>query len=143
MSIYGQFLYPEINEYMKFSDLTMSKNFSETLPKKTEKSKKNIMSVTWSRIAMRPAPSKRADVSEVIEARGHPGRRSHESRASGCEQCLPSTCSPFDFLSLLQLTLYLFDSDLPPLQRSNQLNFIIIFSLNPLLLLFTLPLSFR
>lgn len=29
----------------------------------------------------------RADVSEVIEATGHPGRKSHESRASGCEQC--------------------------------------------------------
>lgn len=31
--------------------------------------------------------SERADVSEVIEARGHPGRKSHESRASGREQC--------------------------------------------------------
>lgn len=30
---------------------------------------------------------RRADVSEVIEARGHPGRKSHESRASGREQC--------------------------------------------------------
>lgn len=30
---------------------------------------------------------KRADVSEVIEATGHPGRKSHESRASGREQC--------------------------------------------------------
>lgn len=30
---------------------------------------------------------KRADMSEVIEARGHPGRKSHESRASGREQC--------------------------------------------------------
>lgn len=26
-------------------------------------------------------------MSEVIEARGHPGRKSHESRASGREQC--------------------------------------------------------
>lgn len=31
--------------------------------------------------------NERADVSEVIEATGHPGRKSHESRASGREQC--------------------------------------------------------
>jgi len=31
--------------------------------------------------------NERADVSEVIEATGHPGRKSHESRASDREQC--------------------------------------------------------
>lgn len=53
--------------------------------------------------------SERADVSEVIEARGHPGRKSHESRASGREQCraallvhllLPSS-PPFSSVLLL------------------------------------------
>lgn len=34
----------------------------------------------------RAQQGKRADVSEVIEAGGHPGRKSHESRASGREQ---------------------------------------------------------
>lgn len=36
----------------------------------------------------------RADVSEVIEARGHPGRKSHESRASGREQCQAALLLP-------------------------------------------------
>lgn len=71
--------------------------------------------------------SERADVSEVIEARGHPGRKSHESRASGREQCraallarlLPPTLPPtsssslslspsFSFLSLLSAPSSLF-----------------------------------
>ena len=33
-------------------------------------------------------------MSEVIEARGHPGRESHESRASGREQCRESVIFP-------------------------------------------------
>lgn len=39
-------------------------------------------------------------MSEVIEARGHPGRKSHESRASGREQCRGALLS-FVFLSLI------------------------------------------
>lgn len=41
----------------------------------------------------------RADVSEVIEVRGHSGRKSHESRTSGCEQCYRVLTPSFDLSS--------------------------------------------
>lgn len=61
--------------------------------------------------------NERADVSEVIEATGHPGRKSHESRASGREQCraallvrllLPSLSRHFSRRSSLLLLFLLF-----------------------------------
>lgn len=79
--------------------------------------------------------NERADVSEVIEATGHPGRKSHESRASGREQCraallvrlllLPSPLprghhTPPSPLPLLLSTLgdWLVSSNVSPLLRS-------------------------
>lgn len=57
----------------------------------------------------------RADVSEVIEARGHPGRKSHESRASGREQCQAALLLPHPppQLSSLSYPLFLVVSPLP------------------------------
>lgn len=52
----------------------------------------------------------RADVSEVIEVRGHPGRKSHESRASGCEQCYRALYSLFFDISFRALSSSLFAS---------------------------------
>lgn len=46
-------------------------------------------------------------MSEVIEARGHPGRESHESRASGREQCRESVIFPSLSLSLSFLPSFL------------------------------------
>ena len=52
----------------------------------------------------------RADMSEVIEARGHAGRKSHESRASGREQCREARL----LLLLLLLLLLPLSALLPP-----------------------------
>lgn len=57
--------------------------------------------------------NERADVSEVIEATGHPGRKSHESRASGREQ----------YRAALLVRLLL----LPPLPRHLSLLFLLPF----------------